>query len=260
MMQERGVDLPAGYPFLSGDSIRSLDQLRRFMASHVFWVWGRMILLKRIQSDLAPSRFPWKPNRTIPPGAQRMINEIVVTEESDFVPEAGGEGYCSHFDLFLGAMEEVGAYTRPARELVAATERLAPLPRVEGVPEEAYDFLEDTLCLAEWGRPHQVVAGFALGRKTGVPAMLREVGDRLGLGRTEAPLLQAYLDRHPPGGDMREPILRELLSTLIAGDPGAWRETVQAARAAVGARSRLWAGIAGGLRALDPASRPDPVA
>ena len=81
----------------------SLDDVQRFMESHVFAVWDFMSLLKRLQRDLTCLDLPW-----VPVGEAEvrfLINEIVCGEESDVDP-AGTR--ISHFELYLRAMHEAG--------------------------------------------------------------------------------------------------------------------------------------------------------
>ena len=61
--------------------IDSLGNLHLFMQHHVFAVWDFMSLLKALQQRLCGSRVPWLPSdgRT----AARLVNEIVLAEESD---------------------------------------------------------------------------------------------------------------------------------------------------------------------------------
>ena len=97
-------------------AVRTVDDLRRFMEHHVFSVWDFMSLLKYLQHRVAPAAVPWLPTRSAELTlAQRFINEIVLGEETDegLADAAGTPAFISHFDLYIGAMKEVGANTRP---------------------------------------------------------------------------------------------------------------------------------------------------
>ena len=104
--------------------ITSLNKLQIFMEQHVFAVWDFMSLAKRLQQDLTCMQLPWLP--PVDPQSARLINEIVLGEESDEHPT---RGHCSHFELYLEAMTETGADT-------SAIQRFIELQR-QGVQADA---------------------------------------------------------------------------------------------------------------------------
>jgi len=95
------------------EAIDSPEALQCFMEHHVFAVWDFMTLLKALQRHLTCVTVPWTPtsNRE----ARRLINEIVLAEESD---EDGAGSYASHFESYLDAMKLAGADVGPITRFV----------------------------------------------------------------------------------------------------------------------------------------------
>ena len=101
--------------------VASVDDLKRFMEDHVFAVWDFMSLVKRLQNELTSNNLPWIP----PVNARiaRFTNEVVLGEETDL----GLDGApISHFELYLRAMDEVGADTTQIRGFTAQLALGAP--------------------------------------------------------------------------------------------------------------------------------------
>jgi len=75
-------------------AIRNTENPGLFMSWHVFAVWDFMCLVKRPQRVLASTRDVWLP--PVSPLASRLIDEIVLTEEGDEMPDGSHK---SHFEL-----------------------------------------------------------------------------------------------------------------------------------------------------------------
>src|SRR3984885_11833978 len=147
----------------------SLDDLRRFMEDHVFAVWDFMSLLKRLQQDMTCTRVPWLPADN--PKAPRLINDIVIGEETDVDPDGL---YVSHLELYLRAMEDIGASTVQFDTFCsmarAGTSIEAAMVQTE-VPPHVQAFVAHTMMLAQSGSTEEVLAAFFYGREDIIPEM-----------------------------------------------------------------------------------------
>src|SRR5688572_23743445 len=95
------------------ESIETLEELQVFMQHHVFVVCDSMSLLKSLQKELTCINVPWLP--TASPSVRRLINEIVLEEEST-ISQNGNPA--SHFELYLNAMQESGASIQPMQQFL----------------------------------------------------------------------------------------------------------------------------------------------
>jgi len=237
-------------------NVNSVPRLRAFMESHVFAVWDFMSLLKVLQRDLCGTTIPWTPPRSS--AAARLINEIVVGEETDLHP-AGG--YASHFQLYLEAMREFGAETSAVEGLIArlreGTSLSIALRRPE-IPEGARRFVETTFQIIASRDTPRVVAAFALGREILIPDMFRQIVQ--GLNREVGGRLTAllyYLDRHIElDGGEHGSAAEELLCEVCGANPVAWQQAREGALTALEARLQLWNDISDSLDAAGSA-RPE---
>lgn len=228
-------------------AVATLADLRVFMQHHVYSVWDFMSLIKFLQHEVAPARWPWTPGGDA--SVQRFINELVLEEETD-IALPGQEGFASHFMLYLAAMREIGADAdTPARFVQMAGEQgidaalgsgLAPAPSV-AFTRSTFDFIAS-------GKPHAVAAALALGREHVIPSMFRAFLSRMAVTEAQAPSFHYYLNRHVHlDEDFHAPLSLRLLAALCGGDAAKWREAEAAAEAAVNARLQFWDGV---LKAL----------
>jgi hypothetical protein len=93
--------------------VSEIHDFQTFMEEHIFAVWDFMSLLKALQRGLTCIDLPWSPVGN--PETRRLINEIVWGEESDV--DANGNA-ASHFELYLDAMNEIGANTQPILKFI----------------------------------------------------------------------------------------------------------------------------------------------
>lgn len=227
-------------------SLETMEDLRGFMAHHVFSVWDFMSLLKSLQASLAPVRVPWVPVGR--PSVRRFVNVITVEEESDLgLPGPDGQPtYASHFELYGQAMREVGLdVSAPLRFTALASERGIEVALGSGLaPLAAQRFMQTTFGFIGSGQPHLVAAAFALGREQIIPGMFRALLAKLEIGADRAPAFHYYLERHIHlDEDFHGPLSLEMLNEVCGGDPALLREAEVAAGAALQARIDFWTGV-----------------
>lgn len=200
------------------------------MEIHVFAVWDFMSLLKALQREITCVNIPWRPSQ-YPAELVRFINEIVLGEESDVDSEGRPS---SHFDLYLKAMEEVGASTSVIKGFLASG-------NLEDVPLLARDFVRFNLGLAERGHVVEVASAFFFGREKLIPEMFQALVKVLEEKELRAPTLRYYFERHIQlDGEEHGPLAEKCLSVLTAGNTDlealAWKAGTEALRK----RDELW--------------------
>jgi len=180
------------------DAIATPEDLRVFMAHHVYSVWDFMSLTKFLQGILAPVRVPWVPVGD--PLVRRFVNEIVLEEESDEgIPgSAATPQFISHFELYCHAMAEAGADPGPARAFVAIAGESGIAAALDAglAPQPAAAFTRATFAFIDAARPHAAAAAFAMGREHIIPGMFRSLLARMRLDAGAAPAFHHYLRRH----------------------------------------------------------------
>jgi len=239
-------------------AVQTLDDLRHFMAQHVYSVWDFMSLLKCLQGHIAPTTLPWKPRGS---GEVRyFINQIVVGEEcDDGLPDVNGQPtHTSHFELYCDAMREIGADPAPAIRFVevAAARGIDAALALYIAPPAAAAFMRSTFGFIDSGKPHVVGAAFALGREHIIPNMFRALLAKMGIDAHAAPAFHFYLERHIHlDEDFHAPLALRMVNELVDGDATRLADAKAAARAAVQARVTFWDGVLQSLPAAQPALR-----
>jgi len=234
--------------------VDSGDRLRRFMESHVFAVWDFQSLLKAMQQRLTCTTTPWVP--TPDAEARRLVNEIVLDEESDELPDGG---FASHFELYLDAMREAGADVGPVTRLIDALTTGVPLADAlvaAGAPAAAGEFVRASFAIIESGSPHGIVAAFTYGREDVIPEMFSGLVATLSSREQSWSRFRFYLDRHiEHDSEKHGPACRRIMARLCGDDPEKWAGAEIHARACLDARLALWDAIAADVERL-PAGGP----
>ena len=217
--------------------------LRTFMEQHVFAVWDFMSLLKALQQRLCCTTVPWVPSAH--PAASRLINEIVLGEESD---EDGRGGHASHFELYRRSMIGFGADTARIDRLTAGLRdglSLEAALRASEVNEAVARFVQHTFQIIATGDLCRIASAFTFGREDLLPSVFQKIVDQLdrqtGGGLTE---FQFYLKRHIDlDGGEHGPMATRLVADLCGDDPAKWNAAREAAVSSLQARLDLWNAI-----------------
>ena len=226
------------------NKINSIEAIQRFMETHVFAVWDFMSLLKRLQLELTCTSTPWIPVGN--PITRRLINEIVFGEESDV--DQNGQAL-SHFELYLRAMEDIGADTRAINSYIKQLKQGESWEKAlvkSGASQAAIQFVHNTMDFVEHAPIHVVAGVFTYGREDLIPDMfisiVRELSEK---GHSGAQTLVYYLERHIEiDGDEHGPMALQMIEELCEGENTKKQESIHAAKQALESRIQLWDAIA----------------
>ena len=221
------------------------ESLVTFMEHHVFAVWDFMSLLKSLQRELTCVTVPWIP--TEHRSSRRLINDIVMVEESDEL----GDGFTSHFELYVDGMREAGASTAAVDKLVVllrdGVDVRAALDQA-GVPKPAAEFARTTWDIIETAPVHCQAAAFAFGREDLIPDMFAKVVEVNKRSRRLDTFVD-YLERHiEVDGEQHTPMAMQMLADLCGEDDEKWAQCADTVNTALTARTRLWDGILEAIR------------
>jgi hypothetical protein len=229
------------HPLLTEYQIKDIQDLRLFMEHHVFAVWDFMSLIKSMQHHVCPSSNLWVPLQRNHRKAARLINEIVLGEETDY--SIDGLTTISHFDLYCQAMAEVGADTECINQWIekVSEKGFKSAKREVKVPTASLEFMDQTFRFIDTGKPHIVSSVFCFGRETVIPSMFESLISRLDLNDLNCPRFFYYLERHIEiDGDAHGPASIELVEDICKGNSEYLKEAEDAAILALNTRIKLW--------------------
>ncbi len=230
--------------------LTSLEHVHVFMEHHVFAVWDFMCLLKALEQDLTCPRVPWLPVGE--PQTRRLINEIVLSEESDELPDGR---VLSHFELYVEAMTESGADVSVAAAFEHGLKQGQPVRmalRDVGAPAAAREFVHETLDVVEHDQPHVIAAAFTIGREQMIPGMFVKIVRALADAHPgQLDTFKLYLARHIElDRSAHGPLSAQMLQDLCGCDRSRWEEATSAAISALEGRRRLWDAVLEKVAAL----------
>lgn len=223
--------------------IDSVDKLHLFMQHHVFAVWDFMSLLKTLQQKLCGASVPWIPPAD--PKAARLVNEIVLGEESD---DDGEGGFSSHFDLYHRAMSRCEASTDTIDQFVnelraghSVETALANCNAADCVRQ----FVRQTFSVIEGGNLCAVASAFTFGREDLLPDVFQRVVDQLNVEQSGGlDDFKFYLSRHIElDGDHHGPMAARMIAGICGDDDANWQAAETAAVESLQSRKALWDGM-----------------
>jgi len=225
------------------DNITGLEDLQIFTGYHVYAVWDFMSLLKKLQQELTCVSTPWYPKGSA--STRYLINEIVLGEESD-IDLSGNR--VSHFELYLQAMEQLGASILPVKDLIRRLsdgESFRFALNDARIPASSSAFCYSTFELIENAPTHVLAAVFTFGREDLIPDMFHELVGRLSDRYPDRiQLFKYYLERHiEVDGDHHSMLALQMVEELCGDDPQKWQEATEASVATLTNRKALWDGI-----------------
>lgn len=230
------------------DKLTDVSALRIFMEHHCYAVWDFMCLLKCLQNQLTGLTVPWKMPANMK--AARMINEIVIAEETDL--RLNNQGYASHFELYLDAMDEIGADTHTIChyiDLIAEGMHWKKAMQRANIPPAAIPFITETLTICEEHPAYEVAAFFLFGRENLLPDIFRQIVETLAMvNKIKIDGFRYYLERHIEIDDEEHgPASVEMMKSMCEEQQSRWRIIQRTATKALTVRLNLWNGIANAI-------------
>jgi len=212
------------------ESFSDIKNIQHFMRYHVFAVWDFMSLLKSLQRNITCVNVPWTPSQ-YPAEMVRLINQIVVGEESD-LDQFGNP--TSHFELYLKAMEEIGASTAEVRDFLSTMD-------TNRIPQGAREFVEYNLETAQNGHVVEVASSFFYGREKLIPDMFEVIVSTLKKENIQAPTLMYYLERHiEVDSGEHGPLALKCLDYLVGENEELKSLALKSGLKALEMRKKLW--------------------
>lgn len=224
--------------------VQTLEDLRRFLESHVYAVWDFMSLLKALQSKLTSTTTPWLPVGN--PEIRYLINEIVLAEETDLTLDGKRQ---SHYEMYIDAMKDCGADISEIQkflENVIATQNIYVSIKQSELHPKIKAFLDFTFRVIDEGKPHEIAAAFTFGREDLIPSMFTEIlrNFQENFPNTDLRKLIYYFERHIElDADEHGPMAMQMIEELCNNDDHRWDEVKEVSIQALEKRIGLWDAI-----------------
>lgn len=223
-------------------AVKTIEDLQIFMQFHVYAVWDFMSLLKSLQQNLTCVSTPWFPTENA--NTRYLINEIVAGEESDI--DAFGNR-CSHFELFLNAMQQIGADTKAIEVFLSelkTTMNLEKAFKTAQAPKAVQEFVNYTFDVINSNKTYLQAAVFTFGREDLIPNMFVSMVDDFYQKLPESlTIYKYYLERHIEiDAEHHSHLAFEMTCQLCQNNDLLWDEAKRVVRISLEKRLVLWNG------------------
>ena len=216
------------------------EHVLSFMEMHVYSVWDFMNLLKYLQKHFTCISYPWVPYDN--PRLSRLINEIVLEEESDLIDGQVTSHYSYYFNILKSHLD-INVHLKlfdqdlnlgvPYKELI--NKKYIPVPARKFM-NTTYDLINDGVL--------SVASAFAFGRESLVPIIFEPITEVIGKSNDEnLSKFVKYLDRHILlDGDIHSNLAFEMI-TILCKSKADWQVIESSASKALEARLLFWDNI-----------------
>ncbi len=104
----------------------------------------------------------------------------------------------SHFEMYIEAMNEVGANSDLAMHFVRQVGSLGVDQALadKAIPKSCRDFSQYSFDLVRSAKIHQIASAFCFGREKVIPIMFQSILDKMNIRQSDAPMFHLYLNRH----------------------------------------------------------------
>ena len=225
------------------DQLITNEDLQLFMSWHVFSVWSHMSIIKRLQLEFTCTCLPWTPYRSAK--AAYLINKIVSENESTALTN---NTYLSQFELYLCAMEEIGANTFSIRtfvDLIAANMPLQDALKISNASPAIDEFVLTNTHIAISGSVEEVLGCMIYADEYISPKSFMRSSAGSALSRFDEEKFSLYLkmccstDPHRRHSD-----ITNLLIEQTNGNESRLKTCLDAALGAIKRQANLWDALA----------------
>jgi thiaminase len=154
----------------------------------------------------------------------------------------------SHFEMYLQAMQSMGANTQEMGRFIELISNQIPIEEALdacAINPETKAFVRFTFSIIQRGKIHEIASVFTFGREDLIPEMFIEMVKELKANHQSAlDDFLFYLERHiEVDGEDHGPLSLKLMDEVCEGDTTKWEEATRVAEEALRMRIHLWDGV-----------------